>query len=48
MLFNSFITSAESLVTTHEQTRAGFLSIALEKIKSETLTLKMLWHLRQW
>lgn len=33
MLFNSFITSAESLVTTHEQTRAGFLSIALEKNK---------------
>lgn len=33
MAFNSFITSAESLVTTHEQTRAGFLSIALEKNK---------------
>ena len=33
MSFNSFITSAESLVTTHEQTRAGFLSIALEKNK---------------
>ena len=28
---NRFITSAESLVTTHEETRAGFLSIALEK-----------------
>lgn len=28
---NKFITSAESLVTTHEETRAGFLSIALEK-----------------
>ncbi|MBR1821652.1 MAG: restriction endonuclease [Clostridia bacterium] len=28
---NRYITSAESLVTTHEQTRAGFLSIALEK-----------------
>lgn len=28
---NRFITSAESLVTTHEQTRAGFLAIALEK-----------------
>ena len=28
---NKFITSAESLVTTHEQTRAGFLAIALEK-----------------
>lgn len=33
MSFNSFITSASSLVTTHEQTRAGFLSIALEKNK---------------
>ena len=31
MAFNSFITSSDSLVTTHEQTRAGFLSIALEK-----------------
>lgn len=48
MLFNSFITSAESLVTTHEQTRAGFLSIALEKNKVGDPTLKMLWHLRQW
>ena len=28
---NSFITSAESLVTTHEQIRSGFLEIALEK-----------------
>lgn len=28
---NRFITSAESLTTTHEQTRAGFLTIALEK-----------------
>lgn len=28
---NKFITSAASLVTTHEQTRAGFLAIALEK-----------------
>ena len=28
---NRFITSAESLITTHEQTRAGFLAIALEK-----------------
>ena len=28
---NKFITSADSLVTTHEETRAGFLSIALEK-----------------
>lgn len=28
---NPFITSANSLVTTHEETRAGFLSIALEK-----------------
>jgi len=33
MINNSFITSPESLVTTHEQTRAGFLSIALEKNK---------------
>lgn len=33
MPFNVFITSADSLVTTHEQTRAGFLSIALEKNK---------------
>lgn len=33
MAFNSFITSAESLVTSYEQTRAGFLSIALEKNK---------------
>lgn len=33
MPFNRFITNAESLVTTHEQTRAGFLSIALEKNK---------------
>lgn len=30
-MFNKFITAAEDLVTTHEQTRAGFLSIALEK-----------------
>ena len=30
-IYNIFITSAESLVTTHEETRAGFLSIALEK-----------------
>ena len=28
---NRFITSPESLVTTHEETRSGFLSIALEK-----------------
>lgn len=28
---NRFITSSESLITTHEETRAGFLSIALEK-----------------
>ena len=28
---NRYITSAESLVTTPEETRAGFLSIALEK-----------------
>lgn len=28
---NRYITSADSLVTTHEETRAGFLSIALEK-----------------
>lgn len=28
---NRFITSPESLVTTHAETRAGFLSIALEK-----------------
>ena len=28
---NRYITSAESLVTTHEETRAGFLAIALEK-----------------
>lgn len=28
---NRFITSAESLITAHEETRAGFLSIALEK-----------------
>ena len=28
---NRFIKSAESLITTHEETRAGFLSIALEK-----------------
>ena len=33
MAFNSFITSANSLVTTYEETRAGFLSIALEKNK---------------
>lgn len=30
-MFNRFITSPESIVTTYEQTRAGFLSIALEK-----------------
>lgn len=30
-LNNQYITSADSLVTTHEETRAGFLSIALEK-----------------
>lgn len=29
--YNQFITSAESLVTTHEEIRAGFLRIALEK-----------------
>ena len=28
---NKFIVSPESLVTTHEETRAGFLSVALEK-----------------
>lgn len=31
MPFNRFITNSESLVTTHEQTRTGFLTIALEK-----------------
>lgn len=31
MAFNQFITKASDLVTSHEQTRAGFLSIALEK-----------------
>lgn len=30
-MFNRFITKATDLVTTYEQTRAGFLSIALEK-----------------
>jgi len=30
-MFNKHITCANDLVTTHEQTRAGFLSIALEK-----------------
>lgn len=30
-MFNKFITCSNDLVTTHEQTRAGFLSIALEK-----------------
>lgn len=30
-MFNKFITCPNDLVTTHEQTRAGFLSIALEK-----------------
>lgn len=30
-ILNRFIKSAESLITTHEETRAGFLSIALEK-----------------
>ncbi|MCM1174393.1 MAG: hypothetical protein NC341_05005 [Blautia sp.] len=29
--FNCFITESKDLVTTHEQTRAGFLNIALEK-----------------
>lgn len=28
---NRFITSADSLITTHEETRAGFLKIALAK-----------------
>ena len=28
---NRYITSLEDLITTHEQTRAGFLAIALEK-----------------
>ena len=31
-MFNRFITKAHDLVTTHEQIRAGFLRIALEKI----------------
>ena len=31
---NSFITSAEDLITKHEETRAGFLKIALEKNKA--------------
>ena len=30
-MFNSFIENSNDLVTTYEQTRAGFLSIALEK-----------------
>lgn len=30
-MFNKFITKFEDLITTHEQTRAGFLKIALEK-----------------
>lgn len=30
-MINKAITKAEDLVTTHEQTRAGFISIALEK-----------------
>ena len=41
MAFNSFITSAESLVTSYEQTRAGFLSVALEKNKVEIHMLKV-------
>lgn len=28
---NRYITSPEDLITTHEETRAGFLAIALEK-----------------
>ncbi len=28
---NKFIVSADSLVTTHDETRAGFLNIALKK-----------------
>ncbi|MBQ9409925.1 MAG: hypothetical protein IJU28_11130, partial [Clostridia bacterium] len=31
MAFNKYITRASDLVTSHEQTRAGFLRIALEK-----------------
>lgn len=31
---NSFITSAEDMITKHEETRAGFLKIALEKNKA--------------
>ena len=31
MAFNKFITNASDLVTTHQATRTGFLSIALEK-----------------
>ena len=31
---NSFITSAEEMITKHEETRAGFLKIALEKNKA--------------
>ncbi len=30
-MFNRFITSAESLITKHEETRTGFLKIVLEK-----------------
>ena len=30
-MFNRFINCSDDLITTHEQTRAGFLSIALEK-----------------
>ena len=30
-MMNKYITSLEDLITTHEQTRAGFLAIALEK-----------------
>lgn len=38
MAFNKYIRNAGDLVTSHEQIRAGFLKIALEKIVSVTPT----------
>ena len=39
-MYNKFIKKASDLVTTHEQTRAGFLNIALEKNRVGDLYVK--------
>ena len=48
MAFNKYIRNAGDLVTSHEQTRAGFLKIALEKNRLGDPYIKIHLPSRVW